>query len=128
MIDQAIATLDISSSQRPIAHTDRGGHYRGGMWIEKLESHHITRSMSCKGNSGDNAACEGFFRRMKTEMYYGQIWAITSQLQDAINQYITFYNNERIKTSLGGVTIKEHRDTLIKHPKNSLNPNDLYAQ
>lgn len=70
MIDQAIATLDLSSSQRPIVHTDRGGHYRGGMWIEKLESHHITRSMSRKANSGDNAACEGFFGRMKTEMYY----------------------------------------------------------
>ncbi|WP_366936618.1 DDE-type integrase/transposase/recombinase [uncultured Slackia sp.] len=65
MIDEGIATLR-DEGRRPIVHTDRGGHYRGGMWIEKLEGQRMRRSMSRKGNSGDNAACEGFFGRMKT--------------------------------------------------------------
>lgn len=70
MLDQALETIDYSTRQeiadktnpRTLTiHTDRGGHYRGGMWIEKLEGKGIIRSMSRKGKSGDNAACEGFF-------------------------------------------------------------------
>lgn len=80
MLDKAIASLDsntlnaLKDKKNPrslIIHNDRGGHYRGGRWIERLEGLGITRSMSRKGNSGDNAAYEGFFGRMKTEMYYG---------------------------------------------------------
>lgn len=95
-------------------HSDRGGHYRGGMWIEKLNGNGIIRSMSRKGNSGDNAACEGFFGRMKTEMYYGLRWNNSEDLEMAISTYIDFYNNERIKVSLGGMSIKEHRERLAK--------------
>lgn len=82
-MDDAIASLDKKTASRIkdpndprslVVHNDRGGHYRGGMWIEKLEGKGMTRSMSRKGKSGDNAACEGFFDRMKTEMYYGIRW------------------------------------------------------
>lgn len=123
MIDKAISTLSEARSQalegkdNPttlIVHTDRGGHYRGGMWKEKLEGQKILRSMSRKGNSGDNAACEGFFGRMKTEMYYGIRWNKASELKSAIDEYIDFYNNRRIKMSLGGISIREHRDKLVK--------------
>ena len=123
MIDQAIDTLDRNivykersgdNTNRLVIHTDRGGHYRGGMWIEKLEGQVILRSMSRKGNSGDNAACEGFFGRMKTEMYYGIRWSKASELEAAIHEYIDFYNNRRIKMSLGGLSIKEYRDKLAK--------------
>ena len=70
MLEGALTTLDTTECKSLVIHTDRGGHYRGGRWIERLEGLGITRSMSRKGNSGDNAACEGFFGRMKTEMYY----------------------------------------------------------
>nr|WP_306467914.1 IS3 family transposase [Gardnerella vaginalis] len=70
MLEGALTTLKITECKSLAIHTDRGGHYRGGRWIERLEGLGITRSMSRKGNSGDNAACEGFFGRMKTEMYY----------------------------------------------------------
>ncbi|WP_164470998.1 IS3 family transposase [Gordonibacter sp. Marseille-P4307] len=100
-----------------VMHTDRGGHYRGGAWIERLEGLGIARSMSRKGNSGDNAACEGFFGRMKTEMHYGIKWRKASDLESAIDAYIDFYNNGRITSKLGGMTIAEHRDTLTKVSK-----------
>jgi transposase InsO family protein/transposase-like protein len=121
MIDKAIDTLDAKTirtlkdkgeSKALVVHTDRGGHYRGGMWIEKLEGRGFLRSMSRKGNSGDNAACEGFFGRMKTEMYHEIRWNKASELEAAIDSYIDFYNNRRIKMSLGGISIKEHRDRL----------------
>lgn len=123
MLEKAIVSIDpgklVALKRRDgteslTIHTDRGGHYRGGSWIERLEGLGITRSMSRKGNSGDNAACEGFFGRMKTEMYYGIRWRRASDLESAIASYMDFYNNRRIKTSLGGMSITEHRAMLAK--------------
>lgn len=123
MLNRALNTLsdqekrNIKSKDNPhtlTIHTDRGGHYRGGRWIETLNGKGIVRSMSRKGKSGDNAACEGFFGRMKAEMYYGRKWGNSRELEQAINDYIDFYNNKRIKVSLGGTTIKEHREMLAK--------------
>lgn len=124
MLEKAIGTVsekkkeELASRQTALTiHTDRGGHYRGGEWIERLEGLGITRSMSRKGNSGDNAACEGFFGRMKTEMFYGRKWASPEELERAIANYILFYNNERIRTSLGGMSIREYRNLLEKVSK-----------
>lgn len=68
--------------------------------------------MSRIGNSGDNAACEGFFGRMKTEMFYDIKWDNIEQLENAIDRYMDFYNNTRIKKSLNWMSIQEHRDTI----------------
>lgn len=116
MIDKALPTLETEPQDLTI-HTDGGGHYRGTMWIEKLESHGIKRSMSRRGKSGDNAACEGFFGRMKTEMLYHKKWESAEELDQEIIRCIDFYDNEQIKTALGGITIKEHRDRLSKVSK-----------
>ena len=116
MIDKALSSLGKQPKDLTI-HTDRGGHYRGSMWIEKLEGQGIKRSMSRRGKSGDNAACEGFFGRMKTEMFYHKKWNTAEELNQEIGRYINFYNNERIKTTLGGITIKEYRDKLTKISK-----------
>lgn len=123
MLNRALDTLtdqekrDTKSKDNPhtlTIYTDRGGHYRGGRWVEALNGKDIVRSMSRKGKSGDNAACEGFFGRMKTEMYYERKWKSSKELEQAIDDYIDFYNNRRIKMSLGGVTIKGHREMLAK--------------
>ncbi len=118
MLENAIKTLSKtelnlckSNKARLIIHTDRGGHYRGARWIERLEGLHIDRSMSRKGNSGDNAACEGFFGRLKSEMFYGRQWSDISELKEEISAYIDFYNTRRITTKFNGLTILEHRLT-----------------
>ena len=67
MLDAA-ATL--SEDEHPVGHTDRGYHYRWPGWIERCEKYDITRSMSKKGCSPDNSACEGFFGRLKVELFY----------------------------------------------------------
>ena len=72
MLDQAIAALP--EGQHPIIHTDRGCHYRWPGWIERMERTGLTRSMSPKGCSPDNSACEGFLGRLKNEMFYGRSW------------------------------------------------------
>ena len=112
MLDQAIAVLP--KGQRPIIHTDRGCHYRWPGWIERMERAGLTRSMSQKGCSPDNSACEGFFGRLKNEMFYGRSWVGTS-LDDFVRElddYINWYNSKRIKLSLGGVSPLEYRHKL----------------
>ena len=63
MLEDAIGTL--LPSEHPLVHTDRGCHYRWTGWIERMQAAGLTRSMSKKGCSPDNAACEGFFDRLK---------------------------------------------------------------
>ena len=72
MLDDVIANLGANS--KPIIHTDRGCHYRWPGWIERMEINGYTRSMSQKGCSPDNAACEGLFGRIKNEFFYNQDW------------------------------------------------------
>ena len=113
MLDEAISTL--SSSERPIVHTDRGCHYRWPGWIERMDNAGLIRSMSKKGCSPDNSACEGFFGRMKNEMFYGRIWTDVS-IDDFIGQidsYINWYNTERIKQSLGFMSPVEYSTDII---------------
>ena len=112
MLDQAIANL--SKEEHPLIHSDRGCHYRWPGWIERMERAGLERSMSKKGCSPDNAACEGLFGRLKNEMFYGQDWAGVkiSEFIDTLNNYLLWYNTKRIKISLGNMSPWEYRQSL----------------
>jgi putative transposase len=74
----------------------------------------LTRSMSRKACSPDNAACEGFFGRLKNELFYPRDWksTIVGQFIEVIDSYICWYNEKRIKISLGSLSPIEHRESL----------------
>ncbi|MEI0746871.1 IS3 family transposase, partial [Pseudomonas aeruginosa] len=74
--------------------SDRGSHYRWPAWIRRTENAQLTRSMSKKGCSPDNAACEGFFGRLKTELIYPRNWqhVTLKDLMTRIDAYIHWYN------------------------------------
>lgn len=112
MLEDAIGTL--LPSEHPLVHTDRGCHYRWTGWIERMQAAGLTRSMSKKGCSPDNAACEGFFGRLKNEMFYGRSWVGVSMddFINEINSYIEWYNTKRIKQSLGYMSPAEYRHIL----------------
>ncbi len=112
MLDTAIAGL--SESERPVVHSDRGSHYRWPGWISRMDQGGLTRSMSKKGCTPDNAACEGFFGRLKNEMYYNRTWKDVSMEDfiDKIDKYIRWYNQKRIKLTLGGLSPAEYRRSL----------------
>ena len=58
--------------------------------------------MSRKGNSTDNGMMESFFGILKSEMFYGyeNTFKSLNQLEQAIVDYIDYYNNKRIKVKL----------------------------
>ena len=113
MLDAAVETI-ADSEARPIVHSDRGGHYRWPGWLERIDAAKLVRSMSRKASSQDNAACEGFFGRLKTEFFYPRDWrAFTvAQFIDEVDAYIRWYNETRIKMSLGGRSPIEYRKSL----------------
>ena len=70
--------------------------------------------MSRQGCSPDNAACEGFFGRLKTELFYPRQWQATTieQFIQELDSYIRGYNEKRIKTSLGSLSPLDYRERL----------------
>lgn len=113
MLDAAIETV-ANSDDRPVIHSDRGAHYRWPGWLSRISDAKLIRSMSRKGCSPDNAACEGFFGRLKTELFYPGDWRTTTieQFIQVVDGYIRWYNKKRIKLSLGSRSPLEYRESL----------------
>lgn len=114
MLEKGIETL--KDGENPIIHNDRGSHYRWPEWINIVSNHGLTRSMSKKGCSPDNSACEGFFGRIKNEFFYKRNWSnisITTFI-DLLNEYLNWYNLKRPKRSLNGLTPNEYRNEFYK--------------
>ena len=66
------------------------------------------------GGAPDNSACEGLFGRLKNEMFYSRDWTGVSirEFIDILNEYLVWYNEKRIKTSLGNMSPREYRQNL----------------
>lgn len=112
MLKEAIATL--APNEKPIVHSDRGCHYRWPEWIRIMAEAGLTRSMSKKGCSPDNSACEGFFGHLKTEMFYGRNWdnySIDDFIRE-IDNYMHWYCKDRIKSTLGGLSPLDYRRSI----------------
>jgi len=65
--------------------------------------------MSRKATCADNAAMENFFSLLKQEMYYGEQLISYEALQKKIEKYISYYNNDRIKQKLAGMSPVNYR-------------------
>ncbi|HFR5318650.1 TPA: IS3 family transposase, partial [Streptococcus equi subsp. zooepidemicus] len=76
-----------------------------------LETKGIRPSMSRKGNSPDNGMMESFFGILKSEMFYGleTTYQSLNELEQAITDYIFYYNNKRIKAKLKGLSPVQYR-------------------
>ena len=113
MLDAAIEVVT-ECEKRPVIHSDRGAHYRWPGWLSRMHNAKLIRSMSRKGCSPDNAACEGFFGRLKTELFYPRNWQDTTieEFIRIVDSYIHWYNEKRIKVSLGSLSPLEYRASL----------------
>ena len=94
-----------------IFHSDQGWQYQHQSYQKKLKDKKIKQSMSRKGNSMDNGLMENFFGILKTEMFYDQEYKYNSidDLIKAINEYIYYYNYDRIKAKLKGLSPVQFR-------------------
>lgn len=82
-----------------ILHSDRGWRYRTPDWVAACAAAGVTRSMSRRGHSPDNAACEGFFGRLKVEFFHGRDWSgwTAEGFIAELSAYIRWYREGRLK-------------------------------
>lgn len=92
-----------------IFHSDQGWHYQHQTYQKMLNERGVVQSMSRKGNCLDNSMMENFFGLMKTELLYLQDWDSIEQFKQELKNYIYYYNHERIKIRLDGMSPVKYR-------------------
>ncbi|WYW07856.1 IS3 family transposase [Fusobacterium nucleatum] len=110
-----LAFKENESYENLIFHSDQGWQYQHSSYQKRLKEKKITQSMSRKGNSLDNGLMECFFGLLKSEMFYEQEekYKTLEELQEAIEDYIYYYNNKRIKEKLKGLTPASYRSQSL---------------
>ena len=94
-------------------HSDRGWAYQMKAYSLVLKDNKIYQSMSRKGNCYDNSVMENFFAILKQEMYYGVSYYSFDELKKAIEKYIKYYNEKRIKEKRGWMSPVQYRLTAV---------------
>lgn len=107
MLQDAFKTF--KGDQRPILHSDQGWQYRMTSYKQMLKQHGVTQSMSRKGNCYDNAIIENFFGTLKSEMFYLKKYTSIEELKNDIKEYIAYYNKDRIRLNLKGMSPIKYR-------------------
>lgn len=92
----------LGTSEGTLIHSDMGWTYTHPSYISHLKELGFRQSMSRKGNCWDNACMENFFGLMKSETIR-QLKELLSvdEMINLIDDYIHWYNNQRIQKKLG---------------------------
>jgi transposase InsO family protein len=114
MLTKAFKRLD--PEERPIVHSDQGWQYRMPAFRQRLQRNGLVQSMSRKGNCYDNAAMESFFGTLKCELFHINKFQSIEALKSALHQYIRYYNVDRIKLGLGGLSPVAYRKQAAAAP------------
>ncbi|WP_244147848.1 IS3 family transposase [Vreelandella zhanjiangensis] len=111
MLKKALAKL--ANQEAPLLHSDQGWQYQMPAYRRKLAEYGVIQSMSRKENCLDNAAIESFFGTLKSEYFYLNRFDNIEQLQAGIRRYIHYYNYERIKIKLKGLSPVQYRNQAL---------------
>jgi len=107
MLKTAFKKLDRKTDL--ILHSDQGWQYQMKAYQRMLADKGITQSMSRKGNCLDNAVIENFFGTIKSELFYLKGYNSVHELETEIKQYINYYNNDRVRLNLNGMSPVQYR-------------------
>ena len=114
LVIQAFSKVKINLKQIQIFHTDRGNEFKNKQIDETLKVFEIERSLSMKGCPYDNAVAEATYKIIKTEFTKNRVFASLEQLQIELADYVNWFNNHRIHSSLGYLTPKEFEKHTLK--------------
>jgi transposase InsO family protein len=99
----------LAPGDKAMLHSDQGWQYQMEAYRQKLKDHEIKQSMSRKGNCHDNAPMESFFGLLKSEFFHRKKFSSLEELQAGLSKYIHYYNHDRIKAKLGGLSPVQFR-------------------
>lgn len=107
MLKKALAKLKVHD--KLVLHSDQGWQYRMPAYQRALRQKGVEQSMSRKGNCLDNAAMESFFAVLKSEFFHLNKFSTVEELQVGLKKYIRYYNHDRIKMKLNGLSPVQYR-------------------
>lgn len=119
LVKAAFAALGFPISDIKVFHTDRGSEFDNAEIDIMLETFGIERSLSAKGCPYDNAVDESTNKILKAEFVYRETFATTRELQVKLSDYVHWYNNFRIHSTLGYMSPVEFRQAGLSLPKSS---------
>ena len=106
----ALARREPGADLELVHHSDAGSQYTSFDYGQTLDDHGVLASIGSVGDAYDNALAESFVDSFKTELIRDRVWRTRSQLELAIVEYVAWFNNERLHTSLGGVPPAEYEE------------------
>ena len=110
VLDMIKGTVSIiGSDTNAILHSDQGFQYQHKDYQKLLKDNHIIQSMSRKGNCLDNAVMENFFGLLKSELLYLQSFNSVDHFLSELEDYLHYYNHDRIKAKLNGLSPVQYR-------------------
>lgn len=111
MLKKALTRLQ--PHEKPMLHSDQGWQYRMPAYQRQLRERQLVQSMSRKGNCYDNAAMESFFGVLKSEFFYLNRFDSVDELRAGLVDYIHYYNHDRIKLKLKGLSPVQYRTQAL---------------
>jgi transposase InsO family protein len=114
LVMQAFSRVETNLQNINIFHTDRGNEFKNKLIDETLDAFSIKRSLSMKGCPYDNAVAEATYKIIKTEFVRTKSFASLEDLQVELADYVNWFNNHRIHSSLNYLTPSEFKQNTLK--------------
>jgi putative transposase len=86
-----------------VVHSDAGSQYTSYDHVQVLDDHDVVQSIGTVGDALDNAMAESFVDSFKTELIRDRVWPTRTGLEFAIVEYLGWFNNDRLHSSLGDI-------------------------
>jgi putative transposase len=110
----ALCTRERVEKVRLVHHSDRGSQYVSGDYTQTLTDNDVLASVGSTGDAYDNAMAESFVDSFKTELIADRVWHSRSQLELAIVEYISWFNDSRLHENLADRPPREIEELYAK--------------
>ncbi len=112
LVLSAFSSINANLSKINIFHTDRGNEFKNKAIDEVLNTFNIDRSLNMKGCPYDNAVAEATYKIIKTEFVKNNRFESLEELQYKLADYVNWFNNHRIHSSLQYLSPKQYRENI----------------
>lgn len=113
IVEKAIKSIKYDLNKISIFHSDRGNEFKNKIIEDILTKFNIQRSLSQKGTPYDNAVAEATYKIFKTEFCFNRIFNSFEQLELELFDYVHWFNNSRIHSSLDYLTPMQYKSLHI---------------
>ena len=112
-VQQAVNIVPFEQRRNLILHSDQGFHFTNIVYQKLLADNNIIQSISAKGSSVDNVPIESFFSTLKSECIYLIKNLKVKEIDETIDKFIEYYNNERLQEKIKELTPFEFRELTL---------------